>query len=59
MKLLLFVVSVGFLFSLVPLITWLVTGRRDRAWQALREYLQVMGWLTIPVVAFVVITHPL
>lgn len=57
MKLLLFVASVAVLFSLVPLITWAVTGRRDRALQAARQYGEVMAWLTVPVVLFVGITH--
>ena len=45
MKLLLVIVL---MVSIIPLSVWAGTGRIDRAWQALREYLVVMGWLTIP-----------
>jgi hypothetical protein len=37
--------------SIVPLSIWAATGRLDRAWQALREFLMVMGILVgIPLV---------
>jgi hypothetical protein len=42
MKLLLLVVSLVGMFSLVPLITWAVTGRRDRALESARGYLLIL-----------------
>jgi hypothetical protein len=47
MKLLLFIATMGGLLSLVPLITWAVTGRRDRAWQAARQYWLILGSMVL------------
>jgi len=45
--------SIAGLVSLVPLSIWAATGRADRAWQALREYLLCMGLLVgVPLVIF-------
>lgn len=38
MKLLLFLATLCGLLSIAPLITWAVTGRTDRAWEAARQY---------------------
>ena len=47
MKLLLFIATMGGLLSLVPLITWAVTGRADRAWQAAKEYWGILAVLCV------------
>lgn len=52
---LLLLTLLGFL-SIVPLSTWAATGRLDRAWQALREYLLSMGLIVVPVLVVIGIT---
>ena len=47
MKLLLFIAVMAGLLSLVPLITWAVTGRADRAWQAAKEYGLILGGMVV------------
>lgn len=47
MKLLLFLATMGGLLSLVPLITWAVTGRADRAWEAAKEYWLILGAMVV------------
>ena len=43
MKLLLFLATLCGLLSIAPLITWAVTGRADRAWEAARQYWGILG----------------
>ena len=57
MKLLLFLATMGGLLSLVPLITWAVTGRADRAWQAAREYWLILGGMFAVVAVVAGITY--
>lgn len=52
MKLLFILVA---MVSIIPLAVWAGTGRRDRAWQALREYLVAMSWIIFPALVVVVI----
>ena len=47
MKLLLFLATMGGLLSIVPLITWAVTGRADRAWEAARQYWGILGGMVL------------
>lgn len=53
---LLLLVSIAALVSLVPLCVLAATGSWSRAWQALREYLLVIGLLAIPGVVATLIT---
>ena len=57
MKLLLTLLVIAGLISLIPLATWAATGRLDRAWQALREYLLVMALIVVPVLVIAAITY--
>jgi len=42
--------------SIIPLAVWAGTGSLSRAWQALREYMLVMAFLTVPAVVVAAIT---
>lgn len=57
MKLLLFLATMGGLLSLVPLITWAVTGRADRAWQAAREYWGILAALCVLGCGFALLSY--
>jgi hypothetical protein len=48
--------SIAGLVSLVPLSIWAATGRADRAWQALREYMIAMAVLVVPALVVAAIT---
>jgi hypothetical protein len=51
---LLFLSIVGML-SIVPLSVFAATGRWDRTWEALKDYLIAMACLTVPALIFAVI----
>jgi hypothetical protein len=53
---LLFLSIAGFV-SIIPLSIWAATGRADRAWQALRQYLFAMACIVVPVLVLVGITY--
>jgi len=53
MKLLLLLATLCGLLSIVPLITWAVTGRSDRAWESARQYCGLLAamFLVVGIVA--------
>lgn len=57
MKLLLFIATMGGLLSIAPLITWAVTGRADRAWEAARQYWGILGGMFLLVAIVAGITY--
>lgn len=52
---LLFLSIVG-LLSIVPLSVFAATGSAARTWEALREYLMVMGFFIVPPLVLLLIT---
>lgn len=51
----LLLLSVVAMLSIIPLVTFFVTGRWDRAWVAIREYLTVMALIVVPVLVVVAV----
>ena len=49
--------SIAGLVSIIPLSIWAATGRLDRAWQALRQYLLAMSVIVVPVLVLVAISY--
>lgn len=53
----LLLLSIVGLLSIVPLSVFAATGSAARTWEALKEYLMVMAFFTVPVCLFVLITE--
>ena len=53
----LLVLSIVGLLSIVPLSVFAATGSMARTWEALREYLMVMAFLTVPALILAAISY--
>jgi hypothetical protein len=49
--------SIAGLVSIIPLSVWAATGRLNRAFEALAQYLFVMACIVVPVLVLVAITY--
>ena len=53
----LLLLSIVGLLSIVPLSVFAATGSAARTWEALKEYLMMLGFFTVPVCLFVLVTE--